>query len=822
MTTDTETLHRAPVEAAFAVSSSPALLTGPGFEILAVSPAFRAFAAAHQDLFDDLYGDHFEPGALLGEPLDVLLEGVGYRKGLRRSKEMRAPLAGGLEVRVASIEEGGALVEWSVPVAEGSSADLAAVAAVIDRLAAASTVEAAARAALDAVREAFGWAYGSYWALDGTGEALRFAIDSGRVTEAFHRVTATASFAHGVGLSGRTWAARELVFVKDLGTVTDCVRRDSAVEAGVRSGVCFPILRHGKVAGTMDFFSLEVLDPPKERLDTLRMVGRLVSATLERLSQAEAEREAARRAAIFERAVEASSNPTMMVDADMHITYLNPATTAMFVAQADEIRKSLPDFDPHGLVGKNIDVFHKNPAHQRRMMKTPGIFPLVTRVKIGALTFDLSVDALDEASQLGLVATWKDVSVEVLAQREIERLLKSAAEGRLDERLDPSGWQGFMKVLGEGMNALLEAVAAPLAETQRVVEALSRGELDIESSHAFAGQFGEVADALDRSLAQLREVIGEIVGVGSTIEQASGELSQGNQDLSARTQQQAAAIEETAATVEELTSTVKQNAANSQQANRLASEARGLAEKGGLVVGQAVEAMAEISRSSKKIGDIIGVIDEIAFQTNLLALNAAVEAARAGEQGRGFAVVATEVRNLAQRSAGAAKEIKALIKDSVEKVEDGSRLVDGSGKTLGEIVGGVTKVSELIAEIAAASDEQAAGIEQVNKAVSQLDAATQQNAAMVDEAAAASESMSGQAAKLAELVARFDLGGEPEEVPESRPAPARRVPPSAPKSSPASHRSAKASAAEHRSPKAPAAEHRSSKAPAAAEDWAEF
>ncbi|MEO6185110.1 MAG: methyl-accepting chemotaxis protein, partial [Steroidobacteraceae bacterium] len=241
------------------------------------------------------------------------------------------------------------------------------------------------------------------------------------------------------------------------------------------------------------------------------------------------------------------------------------------------------------------------------------------------------------------------------------------------------------------------------------------------------------------------------------ISKGADEISQGNTNLSQRTEEQASSLEETASSMEEMTSTVKQNADNAGQANQLAVAARDQAERGGVVVAKAVRAMAEINESSKKIADIISVIDEIAFQTNLLALNAAVEAARAGEQGRGFAVVATEVRNLSGRSATAAKEIKALIQDSVRKVDEGSDLVTQSGNTLEQIVASVKKVTDIVAEIAAASREQSAGIEQVNKAVTQLDELTQQNAALVEQASAASQSMAEQARGLNESMHRYVL-----------------------------------------------------------------
>ncbi|HPG29052.1 MAG TPA: methyl-accepting chemotaxis protein, partial [Myxococcota bacterium] len=270
------------------------------------------------------------------------------------------------------------------------------------------------------------------------------------------------------------------------------------------------------------------------------------------------------------------------------------------------------------------------------------------------------------------------------------------------------------------------------------------------------GELALLQKALNASVEQIGRTVLEIRDAATKVADGAREISSANQDLNVRTQQQAAALEECAATVEELTGTVKQNADYSREADQLARQARGLAENGGEVVRSAVDAMGEINTSSKRIADIIGVIDEIAFQTDLLALNAAVEAARAGEQGRGFAVVASEVRSLAGRSAEAAKEIKGLIHASVEKVADGSKLVNESGSQLEEIVAGVKRVSEIISEIASASEEQAKGIEQVNTAIAEMDRMTQQNAAMVEQASAASEAMSTQAGELTRSVGFFE------------------------------------------------------------------
>ena len=306
--------------------------------------------------------------------------------------------------------------------------------------------------------------------------------------------------------------------------------------------------------------------------------------------------------------------------------------------------------------------------------------------------------------------------------------------------------------------ALTRFIESGIQETTDVISRMAEGQLGRHATAKREDEFGRLLELLQTMDTKFGEIVGSVRTSSESIGTAAREVSQGNDDLSQRTQQQAAALQETATSMEQMEATVKQNAGNARQASQLAVGARGQADKGGAVVQNAISAMNEINSSSRKIADIIGVIDEIAFQTNLLALNAAVEAARAGEQGRGFAVVATEVRNLAQRSASAAKEIKGLIQESVEKVKAGAELVDESGKTIAGIMESVRKVTDIVAEIAAASDEQASGIEQVNRAVSQMDAVTQQNAALVEQAAAASKSMEHQTQQLASRVTFFRLG----------------------------------------------------------------
>jgi methyl-accepting chemotaxis protein len=304
------------------------------------------------------------------------------------------------------------------------------------------------------------------------------------------------------------------------------------------------------------------------------------------------------------------------------------------------------------------------------------------------------------------------------------------------------------------------SITRPMHQAVELANKVAGGNLSCDIQVSTTDETGQLLLALKGMNDSLARIVGEVRAGTDTIATASSQIAAGNMDLSSRTEEQAGSLEETASSMEELTSTVKHNADNARQANQLAVSASDVAQKGGDVVAQVVQTMVSINDSSKKIVDIIGVIDGIAFQTNILALNAAVEAARAGEQGRGFAVVASEVRNLAQRSATAAKEIKTLINDSVEKVGAGTRLVDQAGATMDEVVQSVRRVTDVIAEISAASNEQSTGIEQINQAINQMDEITQQNASLVEESAAAAESMQNQASNLSQLVASFKLGAE--------------------------------------------------------------
>ena len=657
--------------------------------------------------------------------------------------------------------------------------------------------------------------------------------------------------------------------------------------------------------------------------------------------------------------VEKVTSAVMLVDNDLKITYLNQASKQLFGQHLTEFRKVWPTFDPAAMVGTCIDVFHRNPAHQRTMLANPANLPFRTDISVGPLKISLNVNAMRNAQGVnqGFMLEWADVT-EIRSQASqlaaIDRsqaMIMFSLDGKieyanenflrtlgysLDEIkgqhhsmfvdpvyrqstdyrlfwdklgrgeydagqykrigkggrevwiqasynpiLDQSGKpfkvvkyatditsevirnadfagqidainkaqaviqftldgkildanDNFLNTLGYSLaeikgqhhsifvdvayrsstdyrmfwdklargeyeagqyrrigkggrevwiqasyNPIMgpdgkpvkvvkyatdvteqvkasEALQTAVRQTQAVVDAAKNNDLrERIPTDGKSGEIGQLCDGVNGLLDTMSSILADVLESSQTLSSAAREIANGNTDLSQRTEEQAASLEETAASMEELTSTVRQNAENAQQANKLASSASDVAIRGGTVVAEVVQTMEGITHASRKIADIIGVIDEIAFQTNILALNAAVEAARAGDQGRGFAVVAAEVRNLAQRSANAAKEIKGLISDSVSKVESGSRLVDTAGKTMEEIVQSVKRVTDIMAEISAASQEQRGGIEQVNNAVTQMDKVTQQNAALVEEAAAAAKSMEEQTETMSEMVGRF-------------------------------------------------------------------
>ncbi|WP_328589945.1 methyl-accepting chemotaxis protein [Chromobacterium phragmitis] len=484
--------------------------------------------------------------------------------------------------------------------------------------------------------------------------------------------------------------------------------------------------------------------------------------------QAEAETRAAEESRIagenarIRSALDNCTTNVMIADNERKIIYMNHSVTDMLRGAEADLRKALPNFDVRRLIGSTMDEFHKNPSHQRELLANLRS-TYRAEIKVAGRTFSLVANPVfdSDGERLGSVVEWKDRTAEVEIEHEVSEIVRAASAGEFGKRIEVESKQGFFRLLGEGVNQLLGVTSQGLNDIANVLGALARGDLTRTISSDYDGLFGQLKADSNTTVERLKEIIANIKDSTDAINTAAKEIAAGNSNLSGRTEQQAASLEETASSMEEITSTVRQNAENAKKANSLATGASDIAARGGKVVGDVVSTMNEINESAKKIVDIISVIDGIAFQTNILALNAAVEAARAGEQGRGFAVVASEVRNLAQRSAAAAKEIKSLIGNSVDKVESGSRLVDEAGRTMNEIVVSIRRVADIMSDISAASLEQSSGIEQVNLAVTQMDENTQKNAALVEEAAAAAESLEEQARYLSDAVAVFKLDDKP-------------------------------------------------------------
>ena len=538
-------------------------------------------------------------------------------------------------------------------------------------------------------------------------------------------------------------------------------------------------------------------------------------------------------------AFDGSAVAMMTVDRDFVVRYVNNSTLKLLSDNAQAFKEQWPDFEPGNIVGTCIDMFHTNPQHQRQLLADPSRLPYRTEIRVGQLSFELSVGGVfgNDGEYLGNVLEWANVTTAKVNNAKLDALDRSQAVIEFDvngviqtanenfcatigygldeiqgqhhrlfveeEYGSSAAYAEFWHKLGRGefivdefkrvgkggreiwiqasynpiknsagkvfrvvkyatditaQKQLANTVDQILGEASQVVSALAEGDLSKKVQGTYEGEFDQLKVNLNACVDTMYQMAEQIRGACDGIVRASGEIAEGNNSLSHRTEQQASSLEETAASMEQMTSTIQQNADNAKEANQLSLGALSEAEKGGEVVAAAVEAMDAINDSSKEISDIIGVIEEIAFQTNLLALNAAVEAARAGEQGRGFAVVASEVRNLAQRSSSSAKEITTLIKDSVVKVGEGSKLVNDSGSTLNEIVSAVRKVNDIIGEISAASDEQASGVREISTAVQHMDKMTQQNSAMVEEAAAASTSMKQDAMGMQNLVGFFKVG----------------------------------------------------------------
>ena len=600
------------------------------------------------------------------------------------------------------------------------TADNQAVNQVLEAVGRADTTSDAAKAALDAVRSAFKMAYGSYWTVDKTVNALRFSVESGSVNDEFRRVTRESAFREGEGLSGKTWQSRQLMFVPDLGTMTDCCRRESAQRAGVKSGVCFPVVIAGEIIGTMDFFALETLELSENRLAAFRNVGVLLSGAMQRLSISEKVRKQA-------------------------------------AYQKQEVAK----------VVANLDKLAQGDL-------------LSLDTALSPVDDDL-IDVAENFSKInnGLQATVE--AIHTLVQ-DASFLADSAQKGELSKRADLKRHQGNYRDVVKGVNDTLDAVIGPLTISADYVDRISKGDTPPQIVDVYYGDFNLIKENLNvlieamNSVTNLAESISQgdltveimprsendklmramaemAAGLGKTvieIKTAAAEVSTGSSTLSSATTQlsegaseQAASAEEASASMEQMAANIKQTAENSTQTEKIAVQSAADAIEGGKSVAEAVIAMKEIASK-------ISIIEEIARQTNMLALNAAIEAARAGEHGKGFAVVAAEVRKLAERSQKAAGEINQLSASTVKVSEK-------AGEMLEKLVPNIKRTAELVQEITAATNEQNLGVGQINTALQQLQTVIQGNASAAEQMAATSEELSGQARQMLGTVNFFKL-----------------------------------------------------------------
>ena len=521
-------------------------------------------------------------------------------------------------------------------------------------------------------------------------------------------------------------------------------------------------------------------------------------------------------------ALDVSRSNVMLADGNYNIIYMNGALQHMLCEAEVEIRKAMPSFESSKLMGMNMEVFHKSHA----LDSLTGTYE--ARFAIGSQKFMIVATAVldEDGKRNGVVIEWKNETVEKAIEEEVDGIVKAALDGDFSRRVPLEGKSGFMLNLATSMNGLCHNVAETTADFADLLGAMADGDLVRRITADYLGVFAQLKDDANRMADQLTETISEIKAVGREVVNAAAEISTSTTDLSQRTEEQAASLEQTSASMEEMSATVKKNAENALQANQLTSGSRDIADKGGQVVAKAVDAMARIEESSRKISDIIGVIDEIARQTNLLALNAAVEAARAGEAGRGFAVVASEVRSLAQRSSQAAKDIKDLITNSSSQVQEGVGLVNQTGSSLTGILASIKQVADIVAEIASASQEQSTGIDQINKALTQMDEVTQQNSALVEENAASAKTLEQQSETMNEKVAFFKLGDRAAspvvKAPSSAPVTRIAAKPAKKDASPARRTAAGAAVNGRRG--GPGGRMRAGLAAAAAkdEDWQEF
>jgi len=486
--------------------------------------------------------------------------------------------------------------------------------------------------------------------------------------------------------------------------------------------------------------------------------GNYIGCSLEWANVTEARKDAAKSASL-QSMVENVETNLMICNNDRVITYANPSVVSLLSGYEKKLQALIPGFSVKAMVGTCIDDFHTNPAHQASLLSDPSNFPYKTELVLEGMEFGLNAMALrdDTGEFVGVAVEWIDNNDRARYRDQVTSVIEAAKSGDLNKRGDVAAMSDVFRPMLQGINDIIDAIVEPINELQGKLESVAEGDLTAYIEGVYDGDYDKLKMSLNGTLDNLNDIMNQVKDSAGQMAQGSGQVSDSSQSISQGATEQAASLEQITASMNEMSSQTTQNAENANQANQLAQVAQTGAEKGNQMMNNMLGAMSDIDDSAQKISKIIKVIDEIAFQTNLLALNAAVEAARAGVHGKGFAVVAEEVRNLAARSANAAKETTELIEGSIKNVNAGTEVANNTSESLKEIVEGISKVTDLVGEIAAASNEQAQGINQVNQGLVQLDQVTQQNTANAEESAAAALELSEQANQLTEILGQFKV-----------------------------------------------------------------